>query len=341
MASLPNLSHLRPTPISAKRAAPAESDEPDDGDNQLSRLPDAVTVKIIKMALEMIGGWSDPESMCVKIARLCATNKGICPEDLYHEALIALKMPPNTPLQPGVSWKESFTGVCREDDTLRAADGWMRRGILTASLEWEDKEFRLHTAVRRLEDYGPNAYPHLAWLMRARGGTRKLARKAVPDKLSKHDVSELTAENDYTHKTYGPIAQWDVADVTIMNTMFMEASSFNGDLSKWDVSNVTNMRYMFYNATSFNGDLSKWDVSRVTDTTCMFFGAERFNGDISNWDVSSVMSTRFMFYKATSFSGNLSQWEVSSGTDTTGMFWVTPRFDRAKHAPWYKNYDSP
>lgn len=285
MASFPNLSHLRPT--SPKRAVPAATE---DGDNQFLKLPDELKEKIVNV----VDGSGGPESMCDNMALLCATKKSMCTEYLYHYALIALKMPPNgddAELDVERSWKKRFTGVCREDSKLRKAGGWMRRGILTASLEWEDKEFRLNTAVRRLEDYGPDAYPHLAWLMRARGGKRELAHARVPDLGMLTNMPELTAENDYTHSTYGPIAEWDVADVTIMRLIFAEARSFNGDLSKWDVSNVTNMRFMFYNATSFNG--------------------------------------------------NLSQWEVSSGTDTTGMFWATPRFDVAKHAPWYKKYDSP
>jgi len=46
--------------------------------------------------------------------------------------------------------------------------------------------------------------------------------------------------------------------------MFAYANNFNQDVSKWNVSNVTNMDYMFFNASSFsNHDLSGWDVSKV------------------------------------------------------------------------------
>jgi surface protein len=338
MASLPNLSHLRPTavaavgaPTSPKRAVSAAPEDvgdpnPDDDDNQFSRLPDAVIEKI----LNIVDGSGGPESMCVNMALLCATNKGMCPEDFYHHALIALKMPPNgddAELDVERSWKERFTGVCREDSKLRAADGWMRRGILTASLEWEDREFRLHTAVRRLEDYGPDAYPHLAWLMRARGGKRELARKAVPDELSTRDVSELSAENKYTHSTYGPIAEWDVADVTSMYGLFRGASSFNGDLSKWDVSNVRKMDLMFFGAISFNCDLSKWDVSNVTIMNHMFCYARIFNGDLSKWNVSSVTSMAAMFWGATSFNRDLSAWNVSKVEVMYGMFYAATSFN--------------
>ena len=39
-------------------------------------------------------------------------------------------------------------------------------------------------------------------------------------------------------------------------------SKFNGSISEWDVSNVTHMNSMFYKS-SFTGDISKWDVSNV------------------------------------------------------------------------------
>ena len=37
--------------------------------------------------------------------------------------------------------------------------------------------------------------------------------------------------------------------------MFWGAESFNQPLNKWNVSNVTNMNYMFEDATSFNQPL--------------------------------------------------------------------------------------
>ena len=73
--------------------------------------------------------------------------------------------------------------------------------------------------------------------------------------------------------TYGYISDWDVSNVTYMDSLFYESTSFNGDLSSWDVSSVTDMNTMFWLATSFNGDLSSWDVSSVTDMEGMFDGA--------------------------------------------------------------------
>ena len=349
--ALPNLSQLRLTavdaPTSPKRAAP--------DDKLWASLPEDLIDTIKQAVLES----GDPESMCATFARLCALNKRhMCPEDIYHEALIALKVPRNTPPQPGVSWKERFTGVCREDAALRAAGGWMRRGILTASVDWEP--FQLHTAVRRLGNYGVAAYPHLTWLMRARGGKRRLARPPLPAGADLREFPEPSAENDYTHSTYGPIAEWDVADVVSMRNWFEDAD-FNGDLSKWDVSSVEDMTGMFRSATSFDGDLSKWDVSGVLNMNSVFEGAESFRGDLSKWDVSKVLIMDSMFQNATSFDSDLSQWIVSK-VETMGemfagatsfnsdlsewdvsnvdfmrdMFEGATSFDVAKHAPWYQ-----
>lgn len=56
-------------------------------------------------------------------------------------------------------------------------------------------------------------------------------------------------------------------------------NKFNGDISQWDVSNVTNMQSMF-EGSYFNGDISLWNVSNVTNMSCMFKDS-LFNGDIS------------------------------------------------------------
>ena len=331
--ALPNLSHLRPgvvvavaavgAPTSPKRAA---SVAPDNG--LWASLPDEIIDNIKQVVLES----GDPESMCVTFARLCALNRDMCEQDVYYEALVVLKMPRNTPPQPGVSWKARFNGVCREDAALRRVGEWMRRGILTASLDWEDKKFQLHTAVRRLEAIG---LAHLAWLMRARGGNPSFAHAPVPDGTKLHNFPWLSAENNYTHSDYGPIAEWDVADVKSMSGMFMGATSFNGDISKWDVSNVKTMNLVFAQATSFNGDLSKWDVSNVKKMNLMFAEATSFNGDLSKWDVSSVKTMSFMFNGAARFNGDLSKWDVSNVTNMRGMFAGATSFDVANHAPWY------
>ncbi|WP_108247363.1 BspA family leucine-rich repeat surface protein [Muricauda brasiliensis] len=80
-----------------------------------------------------------------------------------------------------------------------------------------------------------------------------------------------------------------------MNSMFLNATSFNGDLSEWDVSKVINMSNMFEGATSFNGDISNWNVSNVTNMDAMFFEASAFDQDLGGWEIGKVNSMANMF----------------------------------------------
>ncbi|MCZ2100338.1 MAG: BspA family leucine-rich repeat surface protein [Chitinophagales bacterium] len=126
----------------------------------------------------------------------------------------------------------------------------------------------------------------------------------------------------------GDIGGWDVSNVTNMKSMFYEASSFNGDISGWDVSNVTNMDAMFYGASSFNGDIGGWDVSNVTNMESLFYGASSFNQDIGSWDVSNVTNMDFIFMNASNFNGDISGWSMSNVTRMLGMFEGASSFNR-------------
>ena len=99
-----------------------------------------------------------------------------------------------------------------------------------------------------------------------------------------------------------------------------------------DVSNVTNMQGMFKDSSSFNQNISGWDVSNVSDNMReMFQGASSFNQPIGNWDVSKATSMNGMFANASSFNQDLSQWCVINVGSNTGDFdngasaWTLPR----------------
>ncbi|MHC5089063.1 MAG: BspA family leucine-rich repeat surface protein, partial [Planctomycetota bacterium] len=62
---------------------------------------------------------------------------------------------------------------------------------------------------------------------------------------------------------YGLIENWNVGNITDMESIFQGKTTFNGNISNWDVGNVTDMSGMFYDATSFNGNISNWDVGNV------------------------------------------------------------------------------
>jgi surface protein len=119
----------------------------------------------------------------------------------------------------------------------------------------------------------------------------------------------------------------DLSGVTQLNSMFFEASLFNGDLSNWNVSTVTDMKWMFYNATAFNGNISTWDVSSVVEMQYMFNEAISFNGNIGTWDVSSAIYMHSMFEYATSFNQDLNDWVVSDVVDMNNMFMGAESFN--------------
>jgi surface protein len=52
--------------------------------------------------------------------------------------------------------------------------------------------------------------------------------------------------------------------------MFSSADAFNQNIGNWNVSNVTTMDSMFWAATAFNQDIGNWDISSLTDAIGMF-----------------------------------------------------------------------
>ena len=80
--------------------------------------------------------------------------------------------------------------------------------------------------------------------------TNKTLRRAVKDYLAGGDRKKIIVEK------YGEISNWNVSNVTNMDGMFCNASSFNQPLNKWDVSKVADMNGMFASASSFNDQKS-------------------------------------------------------------------------------------
>ena len=145
----------------------------------------------------------------------------------------------------------------------------------------------------------------------------------MTDHIIHNAVAEVLKDGvspHWEHRIHGPIATWDVSNVTNMSFMFRKAASFNGDLSTWQVSKVIEMQQMFEGAASFNGDLSTWNVGNVTNIHSMFERAASFKGDLSNWDVKNVTNMGFMFGNVTAFDCNLNNWDVSKVTNMQGMF---------------------
>jgi len=118
---------------------------------------------------------------------------------------------------------------------------------------------------------------------------------------------------------YGPIVDWDVSNVTRMDRLFYNTTSFIQDISNWNVSNVTTMKDMF-SYTNFNQPIGNWNVSKVQNMETMFANAVTFNQPIGNWNVSNVTALTWMFSHAIVFNQNISTWNVGKNTKFTRMF---------------------
>jgi surface protein len=87
------------------------------------------------------------------------------------------------------------------------------------------------------------------------------------------------------------VTDWDTSNVTNMEGMFSNSTSFNSDMQDWDTSNVTNMSYMFYNATAFSGggNISLWDISSVETMEDMLSNsacpASAYSDALVNWKI--------------------------------------------------------
>ena len=124
----------------------------------------------------------------------------------------------------------------------------------------------------------------------------------------------ITRETDVT-TVYGPIANWDVSQLTNLALVF-----YGGDRNTWPGPDIDLSLAVVAN-TPFNEDVSRWNVSSATTLEGMFAGTVSITDlDLSNWDTSRVASMRGMFHSASLYDGNLESWNVQSVTDFSGMF---------------------
>jgi hypothetical protein len=76
--------------------------------------------------------------------------------------------------------------------------------------------------------------------------------------------------------------------------MLSSALSFDQNIGNWNVSNVTNMNSMFSNASSFNQDIGSWDINQVTNFTNFMVGVTlstvNYDALLIDWDAQGAMS---------------------------------------------------
>ena len=88
------------------------------------------------------------------------------------------------------------------------------------------------------------------------------------------------------------------------------ARKFNGDVGDWNVANVTNMNSTFSAAALFDKPLN-WNVSKVKSMISMFEVASEFNQPLNHWKLDEVMNMAHMFYDARKFDKPLNHWNVT------------------------------
>ena len=152
--------------------------------------------------------------------------------------------------------------------------------------------------------------------------------------IDKWNTSQVTnMQNLFVDKTTfnENIGSWNVSNVTDMSDMFYSALAFNQDIGSWNVGNVTDMSWMFYNAIIFNNNgqsLARWYVGNVTDMSYMFRRALVFNQDIGSWNVGNVINMRYMFNHAAAFNQDIGSWNVGNVTNMDQMFLFASVFNQ-------------
>ena len=89
------------------------------------------------------------------------------------------------------------------------------------------------------------------------------------------DWLDTSKKSDVVAK-YGPIEDWDVSQVHMMNRVFFKKTTFNADISKWAVHRVESFSQMFQEATAFNVDISGWNIGAARRMSSMFKDATSF-----------------------------------------------------------------
>ena len=125
-------------------------------------------------------------------------------------------------------------------------------------------------------------------------------------------------------RIYGPIEDWDVAQVTSFHRLFdasrnAKSRGFNADVSRWNTANVVNMSACFRGAALFDADLSRWDVGRVRRMDLAFSGTA-LDADMSSWSTPALENMSLAFADSARFNRNLSGWDVRRVVAFDGAF---------------------
>lgn len=79
------------------------------------------------------------------------------------------------------------------------------------------------------------------------------ATTGLPDPfLTKADLQNEIAQQNYVSGNYGPIQDWNISLITNLDYLFDGNTNFNENISGWDVSAVTSFEGTFRGAIAFN-----------------------------------------------------------------------------------------
>ena len=93
-----------------------------------------------------------------------------------------------------------------------------------------------------------------------------------------------------------------------------------GLINDWNVREVTNMDSAFKGEKTFNEDIGRWDVRNVRDFERMFMNCKSFDQNIGFWNTKSAVTMAHMFRNTIVFDQNLGRWSIKKCRDFSAMF---------------------
>lgn len=114
----------------------------------------------------------------------------------------------------------------------------------------------------------------------------------------KSAVDEYFTNSKKAISKYGFIETWDTSEVTNMDNLFQDKTSFNHELF-WDTAKVTSMKFIFNRCTTFNQNIY-FNLESVKCLNGMFNGCIQFNRTI-NFDLPLVENCDKMFQNCSQF----------------------------------------
>lgn len=140
-----------------------------------------------------------------------------------------------------------------------------------------------------------------------------------------------------------PIGNWNVTNRANMSSMFQNNNNFNQEISAsiqtfkgqtynaWYLENVTSIDNMFYNATSFSKDIRNWYVNDVTTFSETFYNADGLAHSLAtqsvsldgvsytSWDIGTASFNNMFYFSAFDGTG-VDTWNVSNVTSFGSHF---------------------